>query len=243
MQSQRTNCKKGRQRNKGFTLIELLVVIAIIAILAAILFPVFAKAKEAGNRASCISNQKQLYFAINLYATNNNGNLYRYNYPYGSGNATPYVNVYRKYAKSDKLFQCPADMINGFRQKQGSALYFPVSCSYFYDGDPKAPGAILRNLESEASCPGSRTQGWSVLSDIRYMTTGNPYDVGGTPRYTRTAHSAPIWWNENDTSSPYYNGSSVVYIAGLAVNRVYSDGHARFCRGWQRYQWKNKDLP
>jgi len=53
---------------KGFTLIELLVVIAIIAILAAILFPVFARAREKARQSSCLSNVKQLNLALNMYA-------------------------------------------------------------------------------------------------------------------------------------------------------------------------------
>lgn len=58
---------------KAFTLIELLVVIAIIAILAAILFPVFAQAKEAAKKASCISNLRQNAVAVQLYSTDNDG--------------------------------------------------------------------------------------------------------------------------------------------------------------------------
>src|SRR5262249_2138448 len=54
-------------RGRGFTLIELLVVIAIIAILAAILFPVFAQAREAARKATCMSNQKQLALATLQY--------------------------------------------------------------------------------------------------------------------------------------------------------------------------------
>src|SRR5713226_10227867 len=54
---------------KGFTLIELLVVIAIIAILAAILFPVFAQAREAARKASCLSNLKQLGIGMTMYAS------------------------------------------------------------------------------------------------------------------------------------------------------------------------------
>lgn len=53
-------------RRRGFTLIELLVVIAIIAILAAILFPVFARAKEAGKKTSCLSNGNQIGLAFCL---------------------------------------------------------------------------------------------------------------------------------------------------------------------------------
>lgn len=55
-------------RGKGFTLIELLVVIAIIAVLAAILFPVFAKARESARRSTCSSNLKQLALATLMYA-------------------------------------------------------------------------------------------------------------------------------------------------------------------------------
>lgn len=57
-----------RRRHGGFTLIELLVVIAIIAILAAILFPVFAQAREKARSSSCLSNQKQVALAFSMYA-------------------------------------------------------------------------------------------------------------------------------------------------------------------------------
>ncbi|MHB9129806.1 MAG: type II secretion system protein [Armatimonadota bacterium] len=58
-------------RRTGFTLIELLVVIAIIGILAAIIFPVFGKAKEKGRQATCVSNQHQIAIAIHMYAMDN----------------------------------------------------------------------------------------------------------------------------------------------------------------------------
>ena len=57
---------------RGFTLIELLVVIAIIAVLAAILFPVFAKAREKARQTSCLNNQRQIALAINIYIQDNN---------------------------------------------------------------------------------------------------------------------------------------------------------------------------
>ena len=65
-------------RNKAFTLIELLVVIAIIAILAAILFPVFAQAKEAAKATQVLSNQKQIAIAQTLYITDSDDTLPAY---------------------------------------------------------------------------------------------------------------------------------------------------------------------
>src|SRR5437868_6067123 len=60
--------ERSQSKRQGFTLIELLVVIAIIAILAAILFPVFAQAKAAAKKTSCLSNQKQIALATQIYA-------------------------------------------------------------------------------------------------------------------------------------------------------------------------------
>ncbi|HSV72955.1 MAG TPA: DUF1559 domain-containing protein [Chthonomonadales bacterium] len=62
-------------RRRAFTLIELLVVIAIIAILAAILFPVFARARESARRTSCLSNMKQLMLAFHQYASDHDGRV------------------------------------------------------------------------------------------------------------------------------------------------------------------------
>lgn len=64
-----------RNKKDGFTLIELLVVIAIIAILAAILFPVFAKAREAARATSCLSNIKQLGTSLQMYMQENDGKV------------------------------------------------------------------------------------------------------------------------------------------------------------------------
>ncbi|HAZ64219.1 MAG TPA: hypothetical protein DCZ72_11510 [Armatimonadetes bacterium] len=92
-------------RRRGFTLIELLVVIAIIAILAAILFPVFAKAREKARQASCSSNEKQIALAIMQYSQD-------YDEMYPRGYTTPPARDWKSdcepYIKNTQVFRCPS---------------------------------------------------------------------------------------------------------------------------------------
>ena len=107
------NTPNGCKRRSGFTLIELLVVIAIIAILAAILFPVFAQAREKARQTSCMANMKQINTSLLMYAQDNdeticadvavppiNG---------GTDNSVPYDRQMAPYVKNDAVYACPSD--------------------------------------------------------------------------------------------------------------------------------------
>jgi prepilin-type N-terminal cleavage/methylation domain-containing protein/prepilin-type processing-associated H-X9-DG protein len=132
-----------RKRTKGFTLIELLVVIAIIAILAAILFPVFARARENARRASCQSNLKQIGLGLLQYAqdydeqfastqygpTNVNEHWYSDN-----SNVYKWMDAIYPYVKSEQIFDCPSAVSSGGASNGAVRKYIyyknlPNSCS------------------------------------------------------------------------------------------------------------------
>lgn len=100
------------RRKNAFTLIELLVVIAIIAILAAILFPVFAKAREKARQSSCSSNMKQLGLSLMQYVQD-----YDEMYPTRGGNndattSPSWRQRIQSYTKSTEIFRCPSNTSN-----------------------------------------------------------------------------------------------------------------------------------
>jgi len=103
---------------RGFTLIELLVVIAIIAILAAILFPVFAQARAKARQASCLSNMKQLGLAMMMY-TQDYDETYPMSYYYrnGANSGNGYIQwsgLIRPYVQNNGIFVCPQHGVKGW---------------------------------------------------------------------------------------------------------------------------------
>jgi len=113
---------------RAFTLIELLVAIAIVSILAAILFPVFAQAREKSRQSACISNEKQLALAVKMYTDDNDGYV-----PAGA----PYAPlshlsglgwgaIIYPYIKTVSVFHCPDDPTSE-AVKSGKVIGYPVS--------------------------------------------------------------------------------------------------------------------
>lgn len=123
-------------RKRGFTLIELLVVIAIIAILAAILFPVFARAREKARQTSCLSNLKQLGMATEMYCQDYDDTFSMSIYLAGTQAYTMY-HVHMPYMKNVQIFQCPSEQ-NALTAAELAGLGIPMApgfsgCSYNFN--------------------------------------------------------------------------------------------------------------
>ena len=205
---------KGRVIHRGFTLIELLVVIAIIAILAAILFPVFLHAKQRSQQAVCLNNLRQLGVALVLYFQDCNGTMpYHDNwaadvYHWPAPTALPtWGRAIKPYLKNKRVFVCPTSVDLNRITNQGIKINPDEMCSYFGNGTLFQ----VPLKESQLRRP-SRTV---ALFDegILFQTCGvRPYrlwgpnsDFSGGPDY------ASKYWPK-----PHFEG----------INLAFADGHA-----------------
>lgn len=232
-------CTIGKGWGRAFTLIELLVVIAIIAILAAILFPIFAKAREKARQTACLSNEKQIGLALMQYVNDYDSTMPDGNvlggtpstgdtsnprqaggYAIGRG----YAGQIYPYVKSAGLFKCPSDSYDG----PGTANNVPISYAFNRNAAGIADSALTKPAMTVALCEVSGAYGnvtqtgdWDLNSpsgdggnDSGSYLTGGRYTTGllGVPTRTRTQSQNP----------PRHNDGS---------NFLMADGHAKWLRG------------
>ncbi|MGD9496693.1 MAG: DUF1559 domain-containing protein [Armatimonadota bacterium] len=153
--------------HRGFTLIELLVVIAIIAILAAILFPVFARAREKARQTSCLSNVKQISLAIQMYTSDYDETFPSFysHLPPGGTNARifGFYDCVGPYTKNEQVYICPSGK---YRTNYGRTLL------------PPGEGFGKQYLVSSYGCPTT----FSTSANYPYFGGLTVWTYGGAGR-------------------------------------------------------------
>jgi prepilin-type N-terminal cleavage/methylation domain-containing protein len=237
---------------KAFTLIELLVVIAIIAILAAILFPVFAQAKAAAKKISCLSNLKQGGTSVHIYAADADDLI-----P-GTKIFEPYVFHARlqPYVKNRDMFRSPASpsRIGQYQRKQaqngiGNFIIPPTdpcvglgpsvrgAANFFDDIYPATDydvNIVLFGYRQNACAPGGVTNTYAQLG-TNLTSGGSNGDgnerIGSSPSMTFTSQARVVLFFTfpDNTDWPGRNFWGVNYrgMHGENNNVVYADSHAK----------------
>lgn len=152
-------------KRTGFTLIELLVVIAIIAILAAILFPVFARARAKAQQNNCLANLKQQALAVNMYMSDYDETSLGASAVVVAGTFTVYAEYLYPYVKNAQIFICPSDSTGNTVGLRGGAWTTAnpniPQCSYLWN-----------NADGTYICTTSRGPSWGYKSgDIDMSNT------------------------------------------------------------------------
>jgi len=214
----------GVRLRRGFTLIELLVVIAIIAILAAILFPVFQKVRENARRAACLSNEKQLGLAIMQYLNDSDEHYPAKGQVSASGAYRSWRQVIYSYVKSTGVYHCPSNSsATGDQSANDSGwpaiapgLVNDYACSYIPQdyGQPAYKGSGLFVWDQKAGDP-------NTIPGIAESEVDKPAQC------IAIVENTEYHW-EYSVSKPTFTG----IFAGHARtgNFIFADGHAKAMR-------------
>jgi prepilin-type N-terminal cleavage/methylation domain-containing protein/prepilin-type processing-associated H-X9-DG protein len=225
----------------GFTLIELLVVIAIIAILAAILFPVFAQAREKARQASCLSNCKQISTAMMMYAQDYDEKLPGWDNPGGhyltrSGwDWAIVVPLLNAYTKNTDVWTCPSAPKTAayLRGPKGEQIYVHYGYNeYIYNTKHAVPPSYAGNWNSLAALAGTQAgvANIAVIADCVFPGVFNDWGnfdgitINGDPEGfgIHRIKYANGWTGKNPGSPRHPN---------YGANIVFADGSARFVPG------------
>jgi len=227
------------RRVHAFTLIELLVVIAIIAILAAILFPVFQKVRENARRTSCLSNEKQLGLAITQYTQDADEMFPCGTATDGNGNASPtapdgkgWAGQIYTYVKSTGAYKCPDD------NTQSSGTAAPVSYGYNRNLTPGYNGVMGATSLARLAAPANTVLLYEFTGSVALLGVANQTDTtsavgeggdGGGDGYKDGAGR----YNMGNIGSPPSTGNGSLQATGLhtdGANYLLADGHAKWFR-------------
>ncbi len=219
-------------RRQGFTLIELLVVIAIIAILAAILFPVFARARDRARQATCTSNLKQIGLAIMMYTQDYDERYPPYEVNHGSSNrrASAHYDTVHPYIMNEQVHICPS----------GDFAYRGHSSAPYTRGEFDSGEGVFRQWmrSSYAVCrDGTRSDGHAgrMPWNRRMAEVTRPAELilvfearGG---YVRSLANVGFTTDDPPQPLPWTDDSGrcgqLMYRHSLQMNVAYADGHVR----------------
>lgn len=203
-----------RRRVSAFTLIELLVVIAIIAILAAILFPVFAQARDKARASACLSNMKQLGLGLQMYSQDYDETMPPANtvYDFAAPNALPnFLGSLVPYTKNKQIFWCPS-AANASSAGYAAAGYDPTLLSKSnYMGNGVVMGRTIAAVPTPA--------------DIIYCQENNLNWNYAWLRPAKSTTTKYSWWHWEKGIEKKEQYSNIHFNGG---NMVFADGHAKY---------------